>query len=200
MGNKINPLFFRNKKKIWFSRWFFKKKINKQTKIDFFIRKKIMEITNCKTQNIIIERLEKHIILKIYTSGFIYKKEPILKKIINEINIKSKLGTIILIKRYNKINTHKILENLTRKIEKRENYKIYIKNLLDFFIKKKMGIKIIISGRIGGIEIARKEVFKTGKLGTSSIKNKIDYSSSFLNTKYGIIGIKVLINNEKKIY
>ncbi|UOQ27934.1 SSU ribosomal protein S3p (S3e) [Candidatus Vidania fulgoroideae] len=207
MGNKINPLLFHNSKKIWFSRWFSKTKAKEYLIKDFLIRRKINDIFGYdKISKIIIERTEKITLVKIhiniFLSNFIGKKKILeLKKNLKYITSKKKEKILFIIKK-NKdlLSPSSIFKNLMQKMKNRENYRIYIKNIIEFFKKEKCGIKIVISGRIRGIEIARKEVFKTGKIGNSDVLNKINYLSSFFNTKYGIIGIKILINkNEKKV-
>ncbi|UOQ33153.1 SSU ribosomal protein S3p (S3e) [Candidatus Vidania fulgoroideae] len=207
MGNKINPLLFHNSKKIWFSRWFSKKNAKKYIVEDFIIRREINCVLGCeKVSKIIIERISKINIIKIYTNvvyNDLIKKKKIIelnKKIKNILKKEKEKNVLIIKKDKDTLSPSNIFKNLVYKIKKRENHRIYIKNIIEFFKKKKCGIKITISGRIRGIEIARKEVFKTGKIGNSDVLKNVNYLSSFFNTKYGIIGVKILISrNEKKI-
>ena len=55
------------------------------------------------------------------------------------------------------------------------------------------GIKVIISGRINGVDIARKETYKEGNIPTQTIRSNIDYTTERADTMYGVIGIKVWI-------
>lgn len=207
MGNKINPLLLRSNNKLWFSRWFYGKNISKYVTEDLNIRKVINNTLNChKTEKIIIERLEKLIIVKIYTNNqnIIKKKKKKLNLLINKfLHIKDKKILFFILKNKNNFSISNIMENIIEKIKKRENYKLYIKNVVNSFKKKKgFGIKILISGRIGGVEIARKEKFQGGCVGKLSISNNVNYLFSHFKTKYGILGIKIFINknNEKKFY
>jgi small subunit ribosomal protein S3 len=85
-------------------------------------------------------------------------------------------------------------DSIGRQIERRLPYRRVIKQAITKAMEKgAKGIKVRISGRIGGAEIARHEVYKEGNIPTQTIKATIDYSVEHALTMYGIIGIKVWV-------
>lgn len=85
-------------------------------------------------------------------------------------------------------------DSIGRQIERRLPYRRVIKQAIAKAMEKgAKGIKVTISGRIGGAEIARREVYKEGNIPTQTIKATIDYAVEHALTMYGIIGIKVWI-------
>ncbi len=85
-------------------------------------------------------------------------------------------------------------DNIARQIERRLPYRRVIKQaIMKAMEKGAKGIKVRISGRIGGAEIARREVYKEGNIPTQTIRAAIDYSVEHALTPYGIIGLKVWI-------
>ncbi len=85
-------------------------------------------------------------------------------------------------------------DSIGRQIERRLPYRRVIKQAITKAMEKgAKGIKIRISGRIGGAEIARHEVYKEGNIPTQTIKASIDYSVEHALTMYGIIGLKIWI-------
>ena len=62
-----------------------------------------------------------------------------------------------------------------------------------------VGIKVLISGRIGGAEIARSEGYKEGKIPLHTIRAEIDYGTARAETTYGSIGVKVWINHGEEV-
>ncbi len=85
-------------------------------------------------------------------------------------------------------------DSIGRQIERRLPYRRVIKQAIVKAMEKgAKGIKVRISGRIGGAEIARHEVYKEGNIPTQTIKASIDYSVEHALTMYGIIGLKIWI-------
>ena len=85
-------------------------------------------------------------------------------------------------------------DSIGRQIERRLPYRRVIKQAIAKAMEKgAKGIKVTISGRIGGAEIARREVYKEGNIPTQTIRATIDYAVEHALTQYGIIGLKVWI-------
>ena len=85
-------------------------------------------------------------------------------------------------------------DSIGRQIERRLPYRRVIKQaIIKAMEKGAKGIKVRISGRIGGAEIARQEVYKEGNIPTQTIRSMLDYSVEHALTPYGIIGLKVWI-------
>ncbi|MDH3005131.1 MAG: 30S ribosomal protein S3 [Candidatus Shikimatogenerans sp. JK-2022] len=87
-----------------------------------------------------------------------------------------------------------VAKNICRQIENRISYKKSIKLSIFYAIRMKVkGIKIQISGRLNGAEMARKEIYKKGTIKLSTFRSNIDYGFYEANTTYGKIGVKVWI-------
>ena len=90
-----------------------------------------------------------------------------------------------------------IAENIAWQIKKRIAYKRTAKFAIDKAQKAGvLGIKIVISGRLGGVEIARREIFSWGSIPTQTLRANIDFAKFDANTKFGVIGIKVWIHKK----
>ncbi|MGX7577350.1 30S ribosomal protein S3 [Candidatus Vidania fulgoroideorum] len=196
MGNKTNPNVYRY---ILNNDWCFKSyDINKKNiiilnTIKQFLNKKIGKFNY---DQLYIEKLEKYLIITIYTykPGLIIGKQGLFllefkKYIKNNLNFNSYIN----IKESCLVRNFSFLfSNLFLKIFKRENYKNFIKQYFKKLIKNVLvGVKIVISGRINGADISRKETFKKGVMPLQSYKKKIFYKMAKFNTKFGVIGIKI---------
>lgn len=207
MGNKINPNTFRY---VINNNWCLKShlinyyNINIYEKIKKYINKNIGKFNY---DELYMEILEKCIILTIYTAkpgNIIGSSGLFINKLKKYIFNKYNLISYINIKESYILNNFSFLfSNLFIKIFKRENYKKFIRDYLKKILNKLiLGIKIIISGRINGSEIARKEIFKKGKMPLQTYSKNIFYKMESFNTKYGIISIKIwfFYNEFKKIF
>lgn len=92
------------------------------------------------------------------------------------------------------LNAEIILQNMIVDIEKRVPYRRVIKQTLNRVEKAgAQGVKIIISGRLGGAEIARDETLSWGKIPLHTLRADIDYASGPAQTIYGSVGLKVWV-------
>ncbi len=90
-------------------------------------------------------------------------------------------------------------EYIGSRIEKRASYKRTMKRSIQFAQKKgALGIKIMVSGRINGAEIARTEWYREGRVPLQTLRAKVDYGFAVAKTKYGVLGIKVWIFTGEK--
>ncbi|MGX7589927.1 hypothetical protein ACWNX4_00720 [Candidatus Vidania fulgoroideorum] len=204
MGNKINPLIHRvSLFKNWKSKWFeVGNKFNCLLISDFLIRNDLNHLLDCSIlYDIYIERLEQYTLVTLLTSSKVKNLSSIYSILNKHLGINAYLVNNITLKD-SEFSVYSIFSNLRLLISKRRNYRIYIKNLLsNFFFKNVSGIKIIISGRVNAIDIARKEVFLLGNISLSSIDSFFLFKNGSFKTKYGVIGIKIYISmiNEKTI-
>ncbi|WDI79187.1 30S ribosomal protein S3 [Candidatus Vidania fulgoroideae] len=198
MGNKINALGFRIPKfYCWNSKWI----LNKKNLIeDIMIRSYIKKnFENKYINNIFVEKSAENYIVLINSSkpGIIIGRLGINIKNMKRFFKKRLVNVYISVKETINldINSDNISKNICFSIEKRKNYKriinIYMEKAMNYAIR---GIKITISGRLNGSDIARRETFKLGKVQLIKINNKVSYTKSISKTKYGIICIKVWIN------
>jgi len=202
MGQKINPIGFRlGINRGWDSTWFAKKKdFGRYLIEDFKIRKYINKnITNSGVSEIIIERSSKKCIVSIHTSrpGFVIGKKgadiekikkSIMKITANDVNVN--------IKEIKKpeLNSNLVAENIAQQLVKRIAYRRAMKRAMQSALRLgSKGIKVSISGRLGGNEIARTEWLRDGSIPSHTLRADIDYAEAEALTTYGIIGIKVWI-------
>ena len=203
MGQKINPIGFRlGINRGWDSTWFAKKKdFGRYLIEDFKIRKYIKKnIVNSGVSDIIIERSGKKLIVSIHTSrpGFVIgKKGADIEKIkSNVLNISKDCEVSINIKEIKKpeLNAYLIAENIATQLVKRIAYRRAMKRGMQSASRLgALGIKVMISGRLNGNEIARTEWERDGSIPAHTLRANIDYGVAEALTTYGIIGIKVWV-------
>lgn len=202
MGQKVNPNGIRlGIVKLHNSFWFSNKRefadnINCDFKIRNFLEKRLSKSLISK---IIIERIKKKININIYSgkpSTILNKNNELLNKIKLElfqiINIKTQINVIGI---YNSELDSKIVSNnISLQLEKRISFKRAMKRAIQNAMNSGAhGIKIEISGRLGGAEIARTEWHREGRVPLHTLRANIDYNHSEAKTTYGKIGIKVWI-------
>ena len=203
MGQKINPIAFRlGVNKDWDSVWFAKKKeFGKFLIEDFKIRKYIKKnILNSGVSDIIIERSGKKLIVSIHTSrpGFVIgKKGADIEKIkSNVLKICKDNEITINIKEIKKpeLNSYLVAENIATQLVKRIAYRRAIERGMQSATRLgALGIKVMVSGRLNGNEIARTEWERDGSIPSHTLRANIDYGTAEALTTYGVIGIKVWI-------
>jgi small subunit ribosomal protein S3 len=203
MGQKINPIGFRlGVNRGWDSVWFAKKKeFGKYLIEDFKIRKYIKKnILNSGVSDIIIERSGKKLIVSIHTSrpGFVIgKKGADIEKIKNNVLKISKDSEVsVNIKEIKKpeLNAYLIAENIATQLVKRIAFRRAMKRGMQSASRLgALGIKVMVSGRLNGTEIARTEWERDGSIPSHTLRANIDYGTAEALTTYGIIGIKVWV-------
>ncbi len=199
MGQKINPIGLRLKIiKSWKSNWFSKKDYSKLLHEDIKIRNYIMKkLGRSGVSGVIIERSPKQITLSIFTSrpgviigrsgaGIEQLKEE-LKKITNteiRINIQEVKNP--------ELDAYLVALNVASQLEKRISFRRALKQAIDKAVKNGCkGIKVAVSGRLGGVEMARKEWLAWGKMPLQTLRADIDYAYVPALTNTGVIGVKV---------
>ena len=203
MGQKINPIGFRlGVNRGWDSVWFAKKKdFGKFLIEDFKIRKYIKKnIVNSGVSDIIIERSGKKLIVSIHTSrpGFVIgKKGADIEKIkSNVLKISKDSEVSVNIKEIKKpeLNAYLIAENIATQLIKRIAFRRAMKRGMQSASRLgALGIKVMVSGRLNGTEIARTEWERDGSIPSHTLRANIDYGTAEALTTYGIIGIKVWV-------
>jgi small subunit ribosomal protein S3 len=202
MGQKINPIGFRlGINRGWDSTWFAKKKdFGKYLIEDFKIRQYIKKnITNSGVSEIIIERSSKNCTVSIHTSrpGFVIGKKGSdiekIKKNISKITLSEVTVNIKEIKKP-ELNANLAAENIAQQLVKRISYRRAMKRAMQSAMRlNAKGIKVMVSGRLAGNEIARTEWLREGSIPAHTLRANIDYGVAEALTTYGIIGIKVWI-------
>jgi small subunit ribosomal protein S3 len=89
-------------------------------------------------------------------------------------------------------------QNITQQLEKKVNYRRAVKKSIQSTMQVGAGgIRVCISGRLNGAEIARSETFREGRVPLHTLRSNIDYAMVEANTTYGKIGVKVWVFNNK---
>ncbi len=202
MGQKVNPIGIRLKiNKTWDSVWFAKKqKYGTYLIEDFKIRKYINNtIKNSGVSKIQIERPSKKCVVTIFTSrpGFVIgKKGSDIEKIKKNISKITSDEVSVNIKEIRKpeLDSFLVAENIAQQLEKRIAYRRAMKRAISSTLRLgAKGIKVTVSGRLGGNEIARTEWLREGSIPLHTLRADVDYAEAEALTTYGIIGIKVWI-------
>ena len=202
MGQKVNPVGLRvGINRGWDSLWFAKKKEYGNFLIeDFKIRNYINKnITNSGISEIIIERPAKKCIVTIHTSrpGFVIgKKGSDIEKIKKNIGKISNSEITINIKEIKKpeLNSYLVAENIAQQLVKRIAFRRTMKRAMQSALRLgAKGIKVCLSGRLAGNEIARTEWLREGSVPLHTLRANVDYAEAEALTTYGIIGVKVWI-------
>ena len=202
MGQKVNPIGLRlGINRSWDSIWFAKKKeygklLIEDYKIRDYIKKNII---NSGVSQVIIERSAKKCIVSIYTSrpGFVIgKKGSDVDKIKQNLSKISSSEISLNIKEIKKpeLNAFLVAENISQQLVKRISYRRAMKRAIQAALRLgARGIKVCLSGRLAGNEIARTEWLREGSVPLHTFRANIDYAEAEALTTYGIIGVKVWI-------
>ena len=203
MGQKVNPIGLRlGINRGWDSVWYAKKKDFGNYLIeDFKIREYIKKnVINSGVSKVMIERTSKKCFVTIYTSrpGFVIgKKGADIEKIKNNVLKISKDSEVTVnIKEIKKpeLNAYLVAENIATQLVKRIAYRRAMKRAMQSALRLgALGVKVMVSGRLAGNEIARTEWEREGSIPSHTLRANIDYATAEALTTYGIIGIKVWI-------
>ena len=202
MGQKVNPIGLRlGINRNWESRWFPKKErtVNFIAE-DYQLRKYLKkELFYAGVSNIIIERTAKKARVTIVTARpgiIIGKKGADIEKLKAKLNKMFKKDIAINIKEEKRAQASAQLaaENVATQLERRVAFRRAMKKVIQGALKSgAKGIKVSVSGRLGGAEMARTEWYLEGRVPLHTLRAKIDYGFAEAHTTYGIIGVKVWI-------
>jgi small subunit ribosomal protein S3 len=201
MGQKVNPIGLRlGIIRGWDSNWYGGKNYGDKLSEDEKIRKYLrVRIPKGGIAKVVIERTLKRITLTIHTArpGIVIGKGgsevDAIREEIKKITGKEVQINISEIKRP-ELDAQLVGENIAQQIENRFSYKRAVKNAIMNTMKMGAeGIKVRISGRLNGGEIARSEMYKDGRTPLHTLRSNIDYALVEAQTVYGKIGIKVWI-------
>ena len=202
MGQKVNPIGLRvGINREWDSVWYAKKQNYKKLLIeDYKIREYIKKnIVNSGVSQVKIERTNKKCIISIHTSrpGFVIgKKGSDIDKIKKNLSKISSTEVSLNIKEIKKpeLNAYLVAENIAQQLVKRIAYRRAMKRAMQSALRLgAKGIRVCISGRLGGNEIARSEWSREGSVPLHTLRADVDYAEAEALTTYGIIGVKVWI-------
>ncbi len=202
MGQKINPTGFRlSVLKNWSSKWFahgsnFSKLLNEDIKVRDYLRKKL---SHASVGQVVIERPSKNARITICSARpgvVIGKKGEDIEVLRKQLEKMMHIPVHINIEEIRKpeIDAQLIADNIAQQLEKRIMFRRAMKRAIQNAMRLgAQGIKIMSSGRLNGIEIARTEWYREGRVPLHTLRAEVDYATSEAQTTYGIIGIKVWV-------
>ncbi len=202
MGQKVNPVGFRlGINRGWDSVWFSKKReFGKLLIEDYKIREYVKKnVVNSGVSQVLIERTSKKCIISIYTSrpGFVIgKKGSDIDKIKKSLSKISDTEVSLNIKEVKKpeLNSYLVAENIAQQLVKRIAFRKTMKRAMQSALRLgAKGIRVCLSGRLAGNEIARTEWLREGSVPLHTFRANVDYAESEALTTYGLIGVKVWI-------
>ena len=202
MGQKVHPYGFRlGYNKTWISNWYARKGYSEQLIEDMSLRKHIFKtLSHAGISKVEIERSANRVRINIHTArpGIIIGKKGLevdrLKEELQKVMFGKQVNLNIKEVRRAELDANLIAQNIALQLEKRVSFRRAMKksviSALRFGAK---GIKIRVSGRLGGAEIARSEWYREGRVPLHTLRADIDYGTAASNTTFGIIGVKVWI-------
>jgi small subunit ribosomal protein S3 len=202
MGQKIHPTGFRlSVTRAWQSRWFansrnFATMLAEDLQVRDYLKTKLK---NAAVSRILIERPAKNARITIYSARpgvVIGKKGEDIENLKAE--LAKRLGVPVAVNieeiRKPEVDAQLIAESITQQLEKRIMFRRAMKRAMQNAMRLgAQGIKIMSAGRLNGIEIARTEWYREGRVPLHTLKADIDYGFSEAKTTYGVIGVKVWV-------
>jgi len=202
MGQKIHPTGFRLAvTRNWGSRWYagnanFASMLNEDIKVRDYLKKKLK---NASVGRVVIERPAKNARITIHSSrpGVVIGKKgediEVLKSALTKM-----MGVPVHVNieeiRKPETDAQLIADSIAQQLEKRIMFRRAMKRAMQNAMRLgAQGIKIMSSGRLNGIEIARTEWYREGRVPLHTLRADIDYGFGEAETTYGIIGIKVWV-------
>jgi small subunit ribosomal protein S3 len=201
MGQKVNAIGLRiGVNKTWDSRWYagddYADKLHEDFKIQKYLKK---QLDAAGVSKIIIERPSKKAHITIHTARpgvVIGKKGADIDKIKKDVSkfTKDEVHLNIVPVAKPELDATLIAEGVAQQLEKRVAFRRAMKRAVQSCLRLgAQGIRINVSGRLGGAEIARMEWYREGRVPLHTLRADVDYGVAEAKTTYGIIGIKVWV-------
>src|SRR4051812_7479048 len=201
MGQKVHPIGFRlGVTRTWESRWYAKKDYAKLLHEDLKLRKELKKkLYSAGIAKIEIERAANKVKINVHTArpGIVIGKKGAgvdqLRAEIQQYSSSEILLNIIEVKNP-EANSQLIAENVAAQLEKRVAFRRAMKKCMTAAFKQGVkGIKIRVSGRLGGAEIARTEWYSEDSVPLHTLRANVDYGTAEARTTYGLIGVKAWV-------
>ena len=202
MGQKIHPTGFRLPvTRAWASRWYasnrnFSQMLAEDLRVRDFLKTRLK---NAAVSRILIERPAKNARITIYSARpgvVIGKKGEDIEKLRKEVSAVMGVPAHINVAEVRKpeLDAQLVAESIAQQLERRIMFRRAMKRAMQNAMRLgAQGIKIMSSGRLNGIEIARTEWYREGRVPLHTLRADIDYGFSEAETTYGIIGVKVWV-------
>ncbi|MFN4004506.1 MAG: 30S ribosomal protein S3 [Hylemonella sp.] len=202
MGQKINPTGFRLAvTRNWASRWYasnrdFAGMLAEDIKVRDYLKQKLK---NASVSRVLIERPAKNARITIFSARpgvVIGKKGEDIENLKRDLSKQLGVPVAVNIEEVRKpeLDAKLIADSITQQLEKRIMFRRAMKRAMQNAMRLgAQGIKIMSSGRLNGIEIARTEWYREGRVPLHTLRADIDYGTSEAKTTYGVIGVKVWV-------
>lgn len=201
MGQKTHPIGFRvGVTRTWDSRWFSKRDYGKLLHEDLKLRKYLKQkLHSAGIARIEIERYADKVKINVHTArpGIVIGKKgsgvEVLKSDVQRLSSSQVFLNIVEVKNP-EANATLISENVAAQLEKRVAFRRAMKKCMTAAFKQGIkGIKVRVSGRLGGAEIARTEWYSEDSVPLHTLRANIDYGTAEAHTTYGVIGVKTWV-------
>ena len=202
MGQKVNPVGMRLQvNRTWDSRWYadrgeFGDLLHEDLRIRSFIKKSCAQAGVSK---VIIERPHKKCRVTVHTArpGVVIGRKgadiEALRARLSELT-ESETHLNIIEVRKPEIDAQLVAESVAQQLERRVSFRRAMKRAVQNAMRMgALGIRVNVAGRLGGVEIARTEWYREGRVPLHTLRADIDYATSVASTPYGVIGVKVWI-------
>jgi len=202
MGQKVHPTGIRlGIVKDWTSKWYADSKsfpdlLITDLKVRDFLKKRLAQAS---VSRIVIERPAKNARISIFTARpgiVIGKKGEDIEKLRNEVSGMMGIPVHLNIEEIRKpeLDATLVAESIAQQLERRVMFRRAMKRSVTNAMRLgAKGVKINVSGRLNGAEIARNEWYREGRVPLHTFRADIDYGVADANTTYGVIGVKVWI-------
>src|SRR5690242_14471471 len=204
MGQKVRPTGFRTGIMTdWLSRWFASKQefaelLVEDQKIRRFVKKRYGRSGSSRIK---IERPRREVVVYVYSArvGMIIGKkgqevDKLTKDLEDLVHRRIEVKTMEINRP--EVDPQLVAEDIAEQLEKRASFRRTMKRALDQTMEAgAKGVRIQLSGRLGGSEMARQETNMSGSIPLSTLRAKVEYGFTEAHTAQGNIGVKVWINN-----
>ncbi|RLD10763.1 MAG: 30S ribosomal protein S3 [Chlamydiae bacterium] len=208
MGQKVNPIGFRiGLTKDWQSKWYAPKnkfggQLIEDLKIREFVKKRLYFSGVAKVK---IERITTALRVTIFTArpGLVIGRQGgAIDEFKKELEKMTKSEVFVEIQEVKppELEAQLVAENIAQQLEKRASFKRVLKRSAQTVMNfNAIGVRIRISGRLGGAELSRAETIRLGKVPLHTLRADVDYGFAEARTTYGAIGCKVWICRSERI-
>lgn len=200
MGQKINPIGLRvGINRTWDSRWYAGRDYADKLVEDLKLREYIHEhLKSAGISKVIVERAAKVTKVTVHTARpgvIIGKKGADIEKLRQNLSRRAgggEVGLNIVEVRKPEVDAQLVAEGVAQQLERRVSFRRAMKRAVQNALRfGALGIRINVSGRLGGADIARTEWYREGRVPLHTLRADVDYGTSEALTTFGIIGVKV---------
>ncbi|MCB1563365.1 MAG: 30S ribosomal protein S3 [Alphaproteobacteria bacterium] len=199
MGQKVNPIGLRvGINRTWDSRWYAGRDYAQKLVEDLKLREYVQErLKPAGISKVIIERAAKNTKVTVHTARpgvIIGKKGADIEKLRSELAARAggDVSLNIVEVRKPELDAQLVAEGVAQQLERRVSFRRAMKRAVQSAMRLgALGIRINVSGRLGGADIARTEWYREGRVPLHTLRADVDYGTSEALTTYGIIGVKI---------